>query len=279
MVEDDDGHATLIRDGIAEAGGDRFVLERVARLSDGTAKAQDGGFDVILLDLTLPDSEGMDTLARMKSHTSDIPIVVMTSMSDEALAVRAVQEGAQDYLVKGQVEHSMLVRCLRYAIERQRTQLELRGLSLIDDLTGLYNRRGFYTACKERASGLYLVVLIDVDDLKRINDSFGHDEGDRALIETAKVMRDTFRETDVLGRLGGDEFGVLASGASADYAEFLMRRLKEKVASRNSHATRSYQLSLSAGTAAYVPDRTVEELLALADQQMYDQKKHKRDGP
>lgn len=166
----------------------------------------------------------------------------------------------------------------------QRQADELRALSLVDELTGLYNRRGFLTLTTQqlklcdRSMRPALVVFVDLDGMKRINDELGHDVGDRALIETASVLRQVFRHSDVVGRLAGDEFVVLAVDAEPDSREAIEQRVAAKVAEVNAREGREYQLSLSIGVAIYDPAKPemVEEVLARADALMYESKRARK---
>ncbi len=125
LIEDNETDAVLIREILAEAEGAIFDLEWADRLSAGLERLDKGGVDVILLDLGLPDSQGLETLSRANAQAPEVPIVVLTSLADEMLGVEAVRRGAQDYLVKGQVGSNLLGRALRYAIERQQLLVEL----------------------------------------------------------------------------------------------------------------------------------------------------------
>jgi signal transduction histidine kinase len=125
LVEDNPGDARLLQEALMEAGPAQFELVPVEQLSEALQGLSEKGFDVILLDLSLPDSQGFDTFARAHVQAPGVPIVVLTGLNDEALAIKAVQEGAQDYLVKGQVDSNLLVRAIRYAIERKRVEKEL----------------------------------------------------------------------------------------------------------------------------------------------------------
>jgi signal transduction histidine kinase len=120
LIEDNPGDARLIWEMLAQARGARFDLECAERLSSGLERLAQGGIDVLLLDLSLPDSQGLDTLIRVHTPAPEVPIMVLTGLDDEALAVKAMREGAQDYLVKGQVDSNLLLHSIRYAIERHR---------------------------------------------------------------------------------------------------------------------------------------------------------------
>ncbi len=125
LVEDNPGDARLVSEALADAGTGQFVLTQVDTLADGLALLKQRSFDAMLLDLSLPDSQGLHTLERTLEQAPGIPVIVLTMLNDENLGIRAVQIGAQDYLLKGRSDHELLVRSVRYAIERQRLLAEL----------------------------------------------------------------------------------------------------------------------------------------------------------
>ena len=144
LVESDREYLDVLRGRLGDVrSGQGIDMEWAGELSIGLARLAQGGVDAVLLDLDLPDSRGMVTFERAYAFAPDVPIVVLTSRSDESLGVSTVQAGAQDYLVKDEVSAAVLGRAVRHAIERHQLLSALRSLSLIDDLTGLYNRRGF----------------------------------------------------------------------------------------------------------------------------------------
>jgi len=154
-------------------------------------------------------------------------------------------------------------------------------LPLADDLTGLYNRRGFLTHAglyiqSARSSGRpFLLFYADVDGPKQINDAYGHEEGSRVINEVADVLRETFRDSGIIARLGGDEFTILAVDAAPDGEESIRARLRENLRSQNERRRAGYDLSLSMGTVRADPngDETVEELIHRADRAMYEHKR------
>ena len=281
LIEDEPDYARVLQEMLVRETNPPLGVTSVDRLRAGLDHLAKGGIDVVLLDLFLPDSRGLDTFTRIHLHVPEIPIVVLTVYDDDAVALEAVRKGAQDYLLKGHVDGKMLSRVIRYAIERHRMQATLRSLSLLDDLTGLYNRRGFLTLGAQhvklalRTNRGSLVMMADLDGLKQINDSFGHPEGDLALVRTAEILRGTFRTSDILGRIGGDEFAVLAIEARQDSGEVLMARLQENLVRYNAQPDLRYKLSISAGVATLDPEGTlsVEDLMARADAALYDQKR------
>jgi diguanylate cyclase (GGDEF)-like protein/PAS domain S-box-containing protein len=167
--------------------------------------------------------------------------------------------------------------------ERKRMEEEIREMSLRDGLTGLYNRRGFVTLAEQqikaatRAKRPMQLAFIDVDNLKWINDNLGHEEGDNALVDTANILRQTFRESDIISRLGGDEFVILAIDAVDIHQKDFSRRLQQHIDAYNARKSRQYQLSMSWGTAIYSPESPIslDQLITSADQLMYAQKKAK----
>ncbi len=168
--------------------------------------------------------------------------------------------------------------------ERKRAEAALQSLSLVDELTGLYNRRGFlavteqHLAAIRRNKKMPVILYADLDGLKVINDSLGHHEGDRALVKAAEIFKETFRSSDIIARIGGDEFVVLAAIGPEESAEFLTNRLEENFKAASAQGNHSYDLSVSVGRALFDDDEghSIEELMALADRAMYENKRHKR---
>jgi diguanylate cyclase (GGDEF)-like protein len=289
IVEDNPGDARLIREHLSGARvtgtlAPAFQLVLADRLAAGLARLAEGGIDAVLLDLSLPDSQGLDTFVKAQAQAPDVPMVVLTGLDDEAVALQAMQAGAQDYLVKGQIDRDLLSRAVRYAVERHRLQADLRAMSLTDPLTGLYNRRGFLMFAEQQlkmahrfGQGL-LLLFADLDDFKQINDTAGHPVGDQALQEAAAALRETFRASDILARLGGDEFAVVAINALDQDAGAVLVRLRRNLEARNAARSGAYRLSMSIGSVRCQADhpRSVEELLAEADARMYEDKRRKR---
>ncbi len=282
LIEDNPGDARLLREALAEIATSRFEVTHHKTLSQGLKFLAKHKPDVILSDLGLSDSQGLDTVRRLHDAAPEAPLVVLTA-NDESFGSQALEAGAQDYLVKGQIEGTLLWHALRYAMERQRVQLQMLSLSLIDDLTGLNNRRGFLALAEyqikiaRRTGKSFLLAFVDLDGMKQINDTFGHQEGNRALVDAAKVLKDSFRQSDVLARLGGDEFAILIADADGTSVETVVDRVNQKLLSCNTDAGRQYDISFSMGI---VPDDItqqsgLEQLLSQADALMYQQKRSK----
>jgi diguanylate cyclase (GGDEF)-like protein len=171
-----------------------------------------------------------------------------------------------------------------FFLEKQRMVDKLEELSLEDSLTGLLNRRGFMTHCRQqmeiarRWNKDVLVLFMDVDCLKDINDTYGHAEGDKALRAVGRVIKATFRDSDVTARFGGDEYALFCLGSSLANADDLIGQLRKNLEREDSRGEGKYRLSLSVGVAEHRPDAVMSlaEMMAIADADMYEKKKARR---
>jgi diguanylate cyclase (GGDEF)-like protein/PAS domain S-box-containing protein len=223
-----------------------------------------------------------DELARLKEHI--MPAVWRDgSWRGEAIGLRLNGGSVPLEISISSVVGGGLVQVVRDITERKKLEDTLRDSSLKDELTGLLNRRGLlkqaapYFDFARRQKEKLLLLFIDLDGMKKINDDFGHNEGDTALISTAAILNRSFRSTDIIARLGGDEFTVLVTDLNADKDEAIAR-LNENLKAYNQSETRGHKLAFSIGVATLEPERMTcfEELLEQADQAMYEQKRMKR---
>jgi diguanylate cyclase (GGDEF)-like protein len=173
---------------------------------------------------------------------------------------------------------------LRDITENKRKEAEIISLSITDQLTGLHNRRGFLSLAEqqlklaERSKTEIQLFFADMDGVKWINDTLGHEEGDKALIETAAILKDTFRASDIIARLGGDEFAILTIDTTEENVEIITPRLQSLIDARNNQEKRRFKLSISVGYSCYDPQNpcSIDELMASADKLMYEQKQKKK---
>ena len=182
------------------------------------------------------------------------------------------------------VGREKVVQCnIRNITDRKEMEDKLRLLSVTDELTGLYNRRGFITLAEqqlniaERSKDRLFLLFADVDGMKWINDHLGHKKGDEALIEAADVFKKVFRKADIIARIGGDEFAILAISISQEDTEVLRERLQHQVHQKNRRKNRDYNLSISIGISFKEPESSIslDELMSRADTLMYEHKKGK----
>ncbi len=183
---------------------------------------------------------------------------------------------------EGEITHYVAVK--ENITARKKAEEQLRELSLLDELTGLTNRRGFYLLAKQQIKvadrnrrGMVL-VFADMDGMKYINDTFGHKEGDQALIDAACIIKRAFRASDIIARLGGDEFVALSVEASEESKENIQARLRENLEAHNLETTKPYKLSISIGITVYDPAApcTLDELIERGDKLMYENKQKRK---
>lgn len=276
--------------------------------------------DVILLDITMPEMSGFEVCQQLKASptTTNIPIIFISALDCVDDKVRAFELGGQDYITKPfqelevlmRVKNQLLIQQQRQQLieqnqrleqeiqERMKAEAEVRILTLTDELTGLYNRRGFFLLAEQqlkialRTQTPCCLLFADLDGLKQVNDSCGHEYGDKLIIQAAHLLKQTFRDADIITRLGGDEFAVLILTGS-DRSNELRHRLQGNIDRFNQTCTLHPSSNLSAnhesGEASLYPlsmsigiqfcsashEVSLEDLLAQADQLMYDEKRLK----
>ena len=248
MVEDSAADGRLVVELLREAGVD-WAVERVEKVRDASAYIQRHHVDCVLLDLGVLDADGLEGLRQLVAVDAELPVVVLTRRDDDVLSTEALRHGAQDYLAKRDLGPIMLARSVRYAIERKATELQLLHLTHHDSLTGLANRALFLdrleqALARHRGVGMF---FLDIDSLKLVNDSLGHEIGDKLLTVIARRLQDLVRPTDTVARFGSDEFAIVCPGLE-DPGE-LSQRILTEASAPVVLGTRVYVPSLSIGVA------------------------------
>ncbi len=285
LVEDNPDEEVIVRKLLSESNS-IVDLTSVPCIRDCLRLIDDELVDMILLDLSLPDSKGLEGLHQLRAHAPEIPIIILTGHSDIETAEQAVRSGAQDYLIKGRLEGNLLSHAVQFASLRQAFRIDLEELSLRDPLTGLYNRRGFDLLANQslrlaKRNGRESVLLLaDMNELKDINDTLGHTQGDLALQAVARAFTSALRDSDIIARLGGDEFVALAVEAHPPGINSLLQRLREQLDLEDAKLHMSLPLSLSIGVAPFDPQAgpSLNELIVAADRDMYKKKKEYRES-
>jgi two-component system cell cycle response regulator len=288
LIEDNPGDSRMLCEELAHAEPGAFAIGTTDTLVGAIKHLEKDSVDAVLLNLNLPDSKGLPTLESLRERFPRLPIVVLGMQNDEAAAVDAVDAvnaGAQDYIVFGQSDPgNVLMRAIIYAIERSRLLDRLRNLAVTDELTGLYNRRGFETVAAQhlrlarRTRKSFALFFADLDDLKVINDSFGHNQGDQAIKDSSNVLKSSFRDSDIMARIGGDEFLVLASDCTPTGAEVLTLRLQDNITMHNKANNRDYELGISMGSTCFDSSEIVPipALIEQADSSLYSMKQDRK---
>ncbi len=215
LVEDDPRAAMLIGEMLRAAWTQGLIVAHAQRFADATRELLDHGATCVLLDVPRQDGEPIMALEHLRIAAPDVPIIVLSGPADEETGLAAVKAGAQDFLLKSELNPALLARAVRYAIERKRSEVQLAHQALHDPLTALPNRALFIDRLsvaldRSRRTGRPVAVLfLDVDDFKQINDSMGHAAGDHLLTALAERFRDMLRPMDTVARFGGDEFTFL----------------------------------------------------------------------
>ena len=267
MVEDSAADGRLVVELLREAGVD-WLVERVDKVRDATAYVQRHHVDCVLLDLGVLDADGLEGLRQLVAVDSELPVVVLTRRDDDVLSMEALRHGAQDYLAKRDLGPVMLSRSVRYAIERKATELQVLHLKHHDPLTGLANRPLFLERLEQalaRGHGVGTLFL-DVDNHKLVNDSLGHEIGDKLLTVVARRLQEVVRPSDTVARFGSDEFAIVCPGL--DDANELSQRIMTEICAPIVLGARVYVPSISIGI-ALTPAGQVETeaaVIAAADE-------------
>ena len=287
LVEDSEGDARLVRHVLEEFP---LRLERVSRGKDAVQIAQSGEADLILLDILLPDMSGFEVCQQIKysNKGQDIPIVVLTCLDDMESKLKCIELRTDDYLVKPIVTRELQAR-VRILLEKKRQLDKLRShykaamdSAVIDWLTGLYNHGYFIKfldlEIKKSLRQKYPIslIMLDIDNFKTYNDSYGHSAGNIILQELAKILNKSVREVDLVARYGGDEFAVVLPYADIQGAYHVAKRIDQAIRTHrfSKIATdREPQMTVSMGLSWYPKDAVhVDELIHSADLRLYGAK-------
>ncbi len=291
ILEDNPGDRRLVelalREG-REAGFPPCETRAFGDLGGGLALLQSHEFspDAILLDLGLPDVSGFHGLLSLRGADPGVPIIVLTGLADLAVATEALKLGASDYLEKAEMQAKTLWRAIRYAMERKKNESTLVTLANTDPLTGLLNRRAFFDKLEgaldqaRRTDMGCAVIIFDVDSFKDINDIHGHYFGDRLLAEIADRVTAVLRKTDHIGRIGGDEFAVIAQNLkSPNGAIDIAEKIRKAVGEIRNVDGIELRPATSVGIAiSSADDCPADVLVSHADIAMYKSKKNHGQG-
>lgn len=259
-------------------------VECVASGAAALAKMEQDVPDLILLDVQMPDMDGYELCRCLKAdpRTAEVPVIFLTasiSADDEA---HGLDLGAADY-VRKPISARIVRRRVSNILELQAANRALQVMASTDPLTGAYNRRHFLDVCNtemhrsQRYELPFSIAMLDIDNFKAVNDTYGHGIGDDALKATVRAINETLRDEDTLGRLGGEEFGVIFPQTTMDAGALVAERIRESV-SEIVIATPEQPLSftVSIGISDWRPDDSIDTVLMRADRALYTAKESGR---
>ena len=286
IIEDDRLQFRVTELLLANARSASFEIDWAQTFEDGLRLLLTGNYAACLLDFQLGARDGLELLRSARAEDCHTPVIFLTADSSERIDVAAMEAGASDYLVKGEITPRVLERSIRYSLKLGEAMRELRLLATRDALTGVLNRRAFDALLageSDRARRLgrpLAMVVLDLDHFKKINDTHGHPAGDAVLATVARVLESEVRSIDKVARIGGEEFAVLLMEMDADGGFAVAKRLVTAVRGRPVVVNGGSPLAvtISAGVAALpVHGGTDGAFLTAADKALYTAKHDGRD--
>lgn len=289
---------------VEDSRSDRLLLEQFVKKIEGIHLLQAGSMadamdsirsneiDMIFLDYTLPDGNGLDFMQILHLKQIDIPVVFITGQRDGIVVARCIQAGALDYIPKGQITRDSLTETINNTMEKSRLQRDrkrltdrLTRMAVRDELTGLFNRRYFNESLEKemertkRYGNALTMAIFDLDHFKRINDGYGHTAGDLVLKDIGKIISDSIRKTDVACRYGGEEVAVIMPETNIIGGAMVCERIRSRIEKhvidfRGKHI----KVTISAGLAFLNPDdqSNVNEFIHKTDHLLYRAKEEGR---
>ena len=302
IIEDEPGISGLERRYLEKAG---FEVKIAATGREGLMNLGDGRPpDLLIIDLRLPDMPGIEVMQKVKDMGKSIPSIIVTGAGDEKIAVSAMKLGAMDYIIKGpdtikQLPKTCAEVLRKFSLAEENARLteetkklnselleanrQLCELSRKDELTGLYNRRCLNSLLEREVSKAHRYniplsfALLDLDHFKDVNDTYGHPMGDLVLRQFAGVLTGRLRNTDMLGRFGGEEFGLILTGTQVDDAVYVCDELRKLIAAAQfGNKENPLRITTSAGVAVLTPEMDMDVLVETADKSLYRAKKSGR---
>lgn len=280
IVEDDPDDLRMIMSLLKKDDRRSYQFEHCNTLGAALERLDTESFDVVVLDLGLPDSSGLETLTSIQEHNIETPMVILTDLDDEDFAEQALQLGFEEYVPKSALKSSRIDWQIKQAVERHKITRSYYERATVDALTKIHNRAYFDEVLEravsehDRSGEAMALALIDVDNFKILNDEQGHSAGDRALKALGDTLNACKRKEDIAARVGGDEFALLmVYTKERTGAAYLIERIRSHFQDFASKAGLNFVPTLSIGVAWHAPPMTPEKLYEKADKAMYQAKK------
>lgn len=277
IVDDNEGDCFLIKSLLAHASSVSYEVLWEPSVENLEFRLLECNPDICMVDYTIGINSGLDVITQLSGTMPYLPTVLLTGQFDHAIDVAAMQAGATDFLEKSRFDSQLLDRTIRYAIEQKRNERRLSALVERDDLTGLYNRAGLSEklegsmAIADRTDRLLGVLFLDMDRFKNVNDSLGHPVGDALLCEVANRLVSCCRSTDIIARMGGDEFAIIATHLNESTgAGYLAEKILDSFSAPFELGEHIVHAGISIGVTTYPNDvGDAEQLLMNADMALY----------
>ena len=281
LIDDDRMQCLLTKASFAQFRQEKFEVDWADTYEKGLKKLLSGEYTVCLLDYQLGERDGLELIREAIAAGCHVPIIFLTAEKGENIDIQAMEAGALDYLIKGEINTQALERSLRYALKLGDTMEALRQLATHDALTGLLNRREFDRILVEeheralRFGRSYAIVTLDLDHFKRVNDKYGHPAGDLVLKTAAQRIAHQLRSVDRVARIGGEEFAIVLTEVDHVTAGEVARRIVEMMAHRPVLLADGTKLTItvSAGSASMPKNASnTIALVQIADKALYEAK-------
>lgn len=287
LIEDNQDHAFLAKSTITSSGGYQVNLASTGK--EALQLFDQEQYDLALLDYALPDINGLTVLSRILEKSENFPVIVITSLGSEVVAVEAMKRGAYDYVVKFGEYYKVLPVVIEKALEKhdlvrssEEMKRKLEEKATKDLLTGVYNKNHFFElysrelSIAKRYGRKLALAMIDINNFKAINDTYGHQVGDLVLVQLASILKRSLRSSDVVARYGGDEFIILMFEAGLKEAKATISRIEDSIAQLNLKKELPVEVSASIGVG--VGEGQYDTLLEDADKNMYEKKRSYYEG-
>jgi two-component system cell cycle response regulator len=289
LVEDDHDDIYLFKSEVKKAFGNYASLEVCNSLSE-LMGIDRNTTDIIMLDMGLPDSTGLNTVVQVLNQFNTIPVVVLTGINSIDIGEQVVQLGAEDYIPKDELSHSLIARSIRFSIERHGLLNKVKDMAHVDPLTLLHNRAYFIDrlgqqcALSQRNTDIFALIMVDLDGFKEVNDTYGHRAGDQVLEQFSARLKSSTRRSDVLARLGGDEFVMIVSPLMGPtgcdvVSTSVLKCVNSPFLILQEDSVVQVEIGVSIGCSVFPSDATTpNSLLSCADKAMYAVKNSGKNG-
>jgi len=289
LVEDNKDHGFLVRNHLNSKLKYSVEIAETGEQALALVKENTSRFNLVLLDYNLPGTNGLNILRQIQTLNRHLPIVVITGLGSEAVAVEIMKAGAKDYVIKTGEYYKALHITIDQVMEKHKFEMlnielqqQLEERANKDFLTGVFNRHRFNDlydheiTSARRYKRPISIALIDVDKFKQINDKYGHKMGDFALVSISEVLLQQLRNSDIIGRVGGDEFVVVMPETVKEQASLTFSRIHKKLEQFNLKGQFPCELSISVGICS--SDESYDNMIERADKEMYEMKEAKKSG-